>query len=188
MAMSVQNDQHNVILRCISDALRKVNDQEIKQAINLIASARLVSVYGCGREGLQIRGFAMRLFHLGRSASVVGEMVTPAVGPGDLLIVAAGPGDLSTAFALLEVARGAGAKVLCITAQPNGRVPRASDAVLTIPAQTMADDRGPDVAPLPMGSVFEGALFVLFEAMILNLKAKLQVSDEAMRTNHTNLE
>jgi len=39
-----------------------------------------------------------------------------------------------------------------------------------------------------MGSVFEGALFILFEAMVLKLKERLGVSAEAMRANHTNLE
>ena len=39
-----------------------------------------------------------------------------------------------------------------------------------------------------MGSLFEGALFVLFEVMVLKLIRRLQVSPEAMRANHTNLE
>jgi 6-phospho-3-hexuloisomerase len=39
-----------------------------------------------------------------------------------------------------------------------------------------------------MGSVYEGALFVLFEVIILKLKASLKVTDEVMRSNHTNLE
>ena len=61
--------------------------------------------------------------------------------------------------------------------------------VLVVPAQTMADDQRPDAsAVLPMGSVFEGALFVLFEVMILKLKALLGVTAEAMRANHTNME
>jgi 6-phospho-3-hexuloisomerase len=41
---------------------------------------------------------------------------------------------------------------------------------------------------LPMGSVYEGALFVLFEVMILKLKSSLNVTDQVMRSNHTNLE
>jgi 6-phospho-3-hexuloisomerase len=130
----------------------------------------------------------MRLFHLGRSVSVVGDMTAPAIGQGDVLLLSAGPGMLATALALAEVAKRAGARVLTITAQPQGAVPKASDDVLVIPGQTMADDRGPHVAALPMGSVFEGALFLLFEVMILRLKAKLGVSDAAMRANHTNLE
>jgi 6-phospho-3-hexuloisomerase len=39
-----------------------------------------------------------------------------------------------------------------------------------------------------MGSVFEGALFLLFEIMVLKLKDMLGVSPEAMRARHTNME
>jgi 6-phospho-3-hexuloisomerase len=39
-----------------------------------------------------------------------------------------------------------------------------------------------------MGSVYEGALFLLFEVMVLRMKASLGVSPEAMRARHTNME
>ena len=61
--------------------------------------------------------------------------------------------------------------------------------MLTIPAQTMADDQGAKKSSvLPMGSLYEGALFVLFEVMILKLRDKLKIDPEVMRGNHTNLE
>ncbi|PKP67201.1 MAG: 6-phospho-3-hexuloisomerase, partial [Alphaproteobacteria bacterium HGW-Alphaproteobacteria-8] len=64
-----------------------------------------------------------------------------------------------------------------------------ADFVLTLPAQTMADDQGAKkTSVLPMGSLFEGALFVLFEVMILKLIVRLGVTPEAMRARHTNLE
>jgi 6-phospho-3-hexuloisomerase len=44
------------------------------------------------------------------------------------------------------------------------------------------------VSVLPMGSLFEGAQYVLFEVMILMLRDRLGVAPEAMRGNHTNLE
>ncbi len=166
----------------------RIDDASVDRAVSSIAAARHVCVFGGGREGLQIRGFAMRLFHLGRRASVVGDMTTPALASGDLFLLTVGPGEISTAVALAEVARAAGATVLAITAQPEGRVPRLADQVLVLPAQTMADDRGADRAVLPMGSVYEGALFVLFEVMVLKLKAVLGVSAETMRANHTNME
>ena len=169
-------------------AVERIDVAAVDRAVDLIADSRHVSVFGCGREGLQIRGFAMRLFHLGRSVSVVGDMTTPAIGNGDLLVVTAGPGMLSTALALAGVAKSAGARVLTITAEPNGAVPKMSDDILVLPGQTMASDHGENVSILPMGSVFEGALFVLFEVMILKLKTKLKVTDQAMRANHTNLE
>ncbi|MCW6508010.1 6-phospho-3-hexuloisomerase [Lichenifustis flavocetrariae] len=168
--------------------LDRLDDAAVDRAVATIASARQVVVFGGGREGLQIRGFAMRLFHLGHSVSVVGDMTTPAIGAGDLFLVTCGPGEISTAVALVGVAKQAGATVLVITAQPDGRVPRMADEVLVLPAQTMADDQGPSVSLLPMGSVFEGGLFLLFEIMILKLKDALDVSAETMRSNHTNLE
>ena len=39
-----------------------------------------------------------------------------------------------------------------------------------------------------MGSLFEGALFVLFEVMVLKLIARLGITPEEMRARHTNLE
>ncbi len=177
--------------RAINDlrsAVERIDAAQVDRAVNLIADARHVSVFGCGREGLQIRGFAMRLFHLGRSVSVVGDMTTPPIGKGDLFLATVGPGMLSSALALAGVAKAAGARVLTITAEPEGAVPKMSDDVLVLPGQTWASDQGEHVSILPMGSVYEGVLFVLFEVMILKLKAKLKVSDQAMRSNHTNLE
>ena len=166
----------------------RLDDGQVDRAIETIAEANKVVVFGGGREGLQIRGFAMRLFHLGRAVSVVGDMTTPAIGPGDLFLVTVGPGEISTALALIGVAKAAGSKVLVLTAQPQGRAAQMADFVLVIPAQTMADDQGPGTSILPMGSLYEGALFLLFEVMILRLRARLQVSPETMRAKHTNLE
>ena len=121
-------------------------------------------------------------------AVLEGDMTTPPVGPGDLFIVTVGPGEISTALALLGVARDAGADIMVLTAQPQGRAAGYADFVLTIPAQTMADDQGDRVSILPMGSLYEGALFLLFEVMILKLRDRLGVTPELMRANHTNLE
>ena len=86
-------------------------------------------------------GFAMRLYHMGLAVAVEGDMTTPPVGKGDLFIVTCGPGEISTALALMGVARAAGSKILFITAQPQSRGAALADFVLHLPAQTMADDR-----------------------------------------------
>lgn len=154
-----------------------------------LAGAGRVVCYGVGREGLMMRALAMRLYHMGLDAHVVGDMSCPPVGAGDLLVVSAGPGSFSTVLGLMGVAKGAGARVACVTAQPGAAVPAGSDRVLVIPAQTMADDTGPSVASvLPMGSLFEGAQYLVFEMLILMLRDRLGVAPEAMRDRHTNLE
>ncbi len=166
-----------------------LNDAEVDAAIEMIATARRVVVFGGGRERLQIMGFAMRMFHMGLQAAVEGDMTPPAVGPDDLFIVTCGPGYISTALALMEVAKAAGAAILFITAQPKGRCAALADHIVLLPAQTMADDQGAAKSSvLPMGSLFEGALFVLFEVMVLKLKNRLNITADDMRANHTNLE
>lgn len=173
----------------LSGVFARLDDSAVDQANRMIAAARRIVVFGGGRERLQIMGFAMRLYHMGLDVTVEGDMTTPPLGPGDLLIVTCGPGYISTALALMEVARGAGATILFITAQPAGRCAALADFVLVLPAQTMADDQGDRKSSvLPMGSLFEGALFVLFEVMILKLIAALKISPEAMRARHTNME
>ena len=156
--------------------------------IDAIVAARRIAIYGAGREGLQMDGFAMRLFHLGRDVHVVGDMTAPPLGVGDLLIVSSGPGASNIGDALIAVAHEAGAKVAVVTAQPGGRTPLRADVVLAIPAQTMADDRGGELSVLPMGSLFETAQMVLFEVIVLALRERLGESAETMRARHTNLE
>ena len=156
--------------------------------IDAIVAAKRIAIYGAGREGLQMDGFAMRLAHLGRDVHVVGDMTVPPLGAGDLLIVSSGPGASNIGDALIGVAREAGAKIAVVTAQPGGRTPQRADVLFTIPAQTMADDHGGGVSVLPMGSLFETAQMVLFEIIVLALRERLGESAETMRARHTNLE
>lgn len=161
---------------------------QLAALVAALAQARRIVTCGCGREGLMMRALTMRLCHLGLDAHVVGDMSCPPVGPGDLLLAASGPGNLPTIAALIGQAKRAGAGTACITAQPTGPDPAACDAVLVIPAQTMADDQGTTPALLPMGSVFEGAMFLVFEILVLDLRERLGDSPENMRNRHTNLE
>jgi 6-phospho-3-hexuloisomerase len=153
-----------------------------------ILQAKRIACYGVGREGLMIKALCMRLMHLGLDAHVVGDMTTPPVGKGDLLIASAGPGSFSTVMALLGVARQAGARTMVVTAQPAGPAPRSADAVIELPAQTMANDQGGPASLLPMGSLYEAAQLVLFDLISIMLRERTAQSPEKMRARHTNLE
>ena len=179
---------YDAALAEISQVFHRIDNANVEDAIVMIAEARRIATYGVGREGLQLKGFAMRLFHLGLNVSVVGDMTTPPLGKGDLLFVSSGPGYFSTVAGLMGVARQAGAKTLLVTAQPKAKCAEMADLVLSLPAQTMADDRSRQLSVLPMGSLFEGAQYILFEIMVLRLRDKLGITPEAMRNNHTNLE
>jgi 6-phospho-3-hexuloisomerase len=41
---------------------------------------------------------------------------------------------------------------------------------------------------LPMGSLYEGAQYLVFEILILRLREHMGVQPDAMRARHTNLE
>ena len=175
----------------LSDLARvfaRLPDNAADPLIQAIVGARRIVLFGCGREGLQMRGFAMRLFHMGRDVAVWGDMTTPPVGPGDLLIVSAGPGALATAGVLVDIARQAGARAALITAQAAGDLAGRVDVVTVIPAQTMADDRGAAPSVLPMGSLFETAQMIFFELVILKLRPLVGETSQTMRARHTNLE
>lgn len=181
--------QYHGALQELGGVFDRLDPRAVPDLVGALAGARRIVVAGAGRERLQIMGLAMRLAHIGLDAHVAGDMGCPPVGAGDLLLVTCGPGHLPTIAALMIGAREAGARVAAITAQPAGRDMALADLVLHLPAQTMADDQGAQKSSvLPMGSLFEGALFLLFEVVVLQLMTRLGVSAEDMRARHTNLE
>jgi 6-phospho-3-hexuloisomerase len=168
--------------------IAKLDPAAFESFAQAIAGARTIALHGLGREGLQMKGLAMRLFHLGLDAHVVGEMTTPPVGNGDLLICSAGPGDFATIAALMTIGKNAGAKTAIVTAQPSSSLARSADHVLHIPAQTMADDQGAGISVLPMGSLFELSQMLVFELLVLRLREIRGETAATMRARHTNLE
>lgn len=171
----------------LAAVMAHVDESALEPVVHAIASARRTMLYGCGREGLMMRALAMRLHHLGLGVCMQGDMAAFPLGPGDLFLCAAGPGSLSTASALCRVAREAGARVLVVTAEPSGKTAALADDLLVIPAQTMARDQG-SASVLPMGSLFEGAMFIVFEVLVLRLRDELGQTPDSMRARHTNME
>lgn len=165
-------------------------DLMVAELINIATQNGRVFLYGVGREGLMLKALCMRLAHLGLSAHFVFDMTTPPISTTDLLIASAGPGGFSTVDAICSVARSHGARVLLLTALPeSGSCVKHASVVGYVAAQTMADDeKEKSRALMPMGSVYEGAMFVLFEMVVFKLGEALGQSPETVRSRHTNLE
>ncbi|MDB5525691.1 MAG: putative 6-phospho-3-hexuloisomerase [Rhizobium sp.] len=168
--------------------LDKIDETEVVELIEILATSKRICLYGGGREGLMMRALCMRLYHMGLDVHMVADMTTPPVGPGDLLLVSAGPGNISTVQALLGQARRDGAKTACFTAEPGSPVTLSSDFTFIIPAQTMARDTSGPTSFLPMGSLYEGAQFLFYEILVIMLRDRIGESPESMRARHTNLE
>ncbi|GMI99598.1 hypothetical protein like AT5G52190 [Hibiscus trionum] len=171
-------------------------DLMVAELASIASQNGSVFLYGVGREGLMLKALCMRLAHLGLAVHFVFDMTTPPITSKDLLIASAGPGGFSTVDAICSVAKSHGGRVLLLTAQPEtGSSVKYADVVAYVAAQTMADDGegggGGEKSRtlLPMGSVYEGAMFVLFEMVVYKLGEVLGESPEAIRArHHTNLE
>lgn len=113
----VELGEYQAIVESATSELRRnlfaVDGNALTVLISSICEAKKIGLYGVGREGLALKGLAMRMFHMGLNVFVVGEMTAAAVGPGDLLIVSAGPGYFSTVSALCSEAQRAGGSRFC---------------------------------------------------------------------------
>ena len=171
--------------REIGAVLAGVDENSVRALRERLRAATAIGTYGVGREGLVLRGFAMRLYHLGLPSFVIGDMTAPPLQAGGLLVCSAGPGTFSTVAALTGVARTAGAAVAFFTAQERSPRIDMADVTVRLPAQTMAG--GPASNQL-MGSIYEQALWVLGDAIIDQLLIELELDRAAIARRHTNLE
>jgi 6-phospho-3-hexuloisomerase len=171
----------------LSQVLKQVDPDAYETFCTTIGGAHRVVCFGLGREGLALRGFCMRLAHMGFDAHMAGDVTAMPVGPGDLVIVTSGPGNLVMTRSMIDLAHRAGASVIVATAQPDAPDPRSADFAMTIPAQTMADDAG-SRSVLAMGTAFELAMAIFFDLAVIRIQALRGQSLEQMRARHFNLE
>jgi 6-phospho-3-hexuloisomerase len=148
-------------------------------AVEAIAAAPRVLLWGQGRTGYALMGLTMRLFHLGRDAHWVGGATTPPLRANDLLVVNAARGDLPSATAFLRHARTLGARSAVFTAAEAGPALDAADLVWRIPAQTWD---GPSV--LPMGGQYEIALWIFGDLVVQRLMERDGIDAAKLAARH----
>ncbi len=148
-------------------------------------------IFGCatGRSGFILRGFLMRLMHLGLTVYVVGETITPRLQPGDLLIVMSGSGETAQPREIQRRANAVGARTLALTASPDSTIGREAQVTIHLPGTTkLTLAQEPTSVQCP-GSLFEQATFLFLEAVVLLLYQKRLGRDRAaLLSRHTDLE
>ena len=73
------------ILNEIKTVLDTVETNQVNEFINNILSANTIVTIGAGRVGMAIKGFTMRLGHLGLKAFHLGDTSLPSIGENDIL-------------------------------------------------------------------------------------------------------
>ena len=148
-------------------------------------------IFGCatGRSGFILRGFLMRLMHLGFTVYMVGETITPRLQPGDLLISMSGSGETAQPREIQRRANDVGARTLALTACPDSTIGREAQVTILIPGTTkLTLAHEPNSLQCP-GSLFEQATFLFLEAVVLLLYQRRLGHDQGeMLSRHTDLE
>jgi 6-phospho-3-hexuloisomerase len=180
-------DAARTIVEEIAQVAGKIDAGEVGRLVERIVAARTVVIAGEGRSGLVGRTFAMRLMQLGVAAYVAGETITPAVGAGDLFIAISGSGRTAATLTCASSAHDAGAEVVLVSARREGPLAELAADVLVIPGATKAGAPGESISRQPLSSLFDQALHVAFDAMVMLVMRRLGRSEDEMRRAHTNL-
>lgn len=178
----------NIVFKEINSVLSKVKDDDIVLLIENILKSEKVVVVGAGRVGMAAKAFAMRLMHLGINAYTLGDSNLPSIGKEDLLVVCSGSGETQTIYDLTFIAKNSGVKIVAITANVNSRIAKLADHIVEIKAPTKLKKINVIESVQPMTTLMEQSLFLFFDALVLDLMEKLNISSDQMKENHSVLE
>jgi 6-phospho-3-hexuloisomerase len=184
------NDVIEQVLSEMTACVRQVSADSMMEAGELIESAPRIFVAGAGRSGLCMKAFGMRLMHTGKTVHVVGETTTPSIAEADLLVVGSGSGRTSSLLAMAGQAQRRKAKILLFTTDAASPLAELADHRVVIPAPSyMAYDGGHTLTSVqPLGTLFEQAMFILCDSLVLGLMQRTGVSAVQMFERHANLE
>jgi len=178
--------------KTITEELAKVFERidlaQVEALMGAIGKAKRIILIGVGREGLATRAFTMRLMHMGLDAHWVWDDTTPSLGKGDLLIATSGCGEIGHIHYVVETAKKRGAKVAVVTGDPHKKTAKMADVLLFVPAAVYLGTA--DVVPSvqPMGNLFEQALLITFDMIVMTIRDRKGISSEQMEHRHRNLE
>lgn len=154
-----------------------------RELLDGIYGAERIFFAGAGRSRLVLGGFAMRLMQLGKTVYMVGDVTTPAIGPGDLLIIASGSGETASMAVIADKARRAGSRSLLITRHVDSTIAGMADVLVRVPDTRTAEGQIGAAA-------FEQAVMILGDVCAYALARTLAISDVngVMFSRHANLE
>ncbi len=186
------------IIGNIVSAEEFLDEENVDNFENIIIEAENVFVTGAGRSGLAAKAFAMRLMHLGLSAYVVGETISPAINKGDCIIAISGSGETNTIVSAAKIAKNRGSSVLAVTSYPESTLGELADYCLLVKGRTMqeVDDEnymkrqiyGNYTSLTPLGTAFELTTLVFLDAIVSELMEKMHQTESDLKARHTVLE
>ena len=186
------------ILDNIESAQEFLDEEAIDKFEDIIIESKNIFVTGAGRSGLAAKAFAMRLMHLGLSAYVVGETISPAIYEDDCIIAISGSGETNTIVSAARIAKNRGSKVLALTSYPESTLGQLADSFILVKGRTKkeVDDEnymkrqihGNYTSLTPLGTAFELTTLVFLDAIVSELMEKMHQTESDLKARHTVLE
>ncbi len=182
-------DYASVVLNELHHTLSKIDIQKANEFVELVDQAQEVFCAGAGRSGFQVKGFAMRLMHMGINSYVVGETCTPNIRENGLLVICSGSGETKSLVNHANKAKEVGAKIALITINPESTIARLADVVVEISAPSPKSAKQGDIKSIqPMGSLFEQSEGIFMDISIMMLMEKRNLDSDTMFGRHANME
>ena len=174
--MELMKSSIKAIIGNIVSAEEFLDEKSIDEFENIIMESKNVFVTGAGRSGLAAKAFAMRLMHLGVSAYVVGETISPAIYKDDCIVAISGSGETNNIVSAVNIAKNRGSKVLVVTSYPESTLGKLADSCLLVKGRTKkeVDDEnymkrqiyGNNSSLTPLGTAFELTTIVFLDAIV----------------------
>jgi 6-phospho-3-hexuloisomerase len=188
----MNHDYQDLVTQSLQElrhVLESVDEHSIAAMLRALRGVKRIFTAGKGRSGLQMQAFAMRLMHLGLQTFFVDDVTTPGIRKGDLLLIGSGSGHTPSLVGYAQKAKSLGAKIVLITADQTSPVAEQADIVLLLSAPTpKAQKRITSQTIHPMGTLFEQALGLFSDLVILLLMEEMDIDAGEMFTRHANLE
>lgn len=125
------NKVFNNVLQEVTTGLNSVSSNDIEHFANLIGSCEgNIIGLGAGRMGYSLKGFIMRLSHLGKQAYMIGDTSLPRVKENDLILVNSSSGSTQSIYLFAKQAKDCGATIYLVTASPNSQIGKIADHVI----------------------------------------------------------
>lgn len=175
-------------MRELTEVFQKMDDSNVRQLLEMIKKTERIFLLGAGREGLSTRAFAMRLMHLGKQSYWIWDDTTPSIGQGDLMICACGSANVGHENYIAQKAKDSGASLALITPANEGYLIPISDLVVNVPAAAYKAVGDFVQTTQLMGNLFEQALFILYDVIVMMLREEMGISKEEMVGRHRNVE
>ena len=177
-----------IILKEIATVLDRMRDDGTRRLVSELEKTKRVYISGVGRSGLVAKAFGQRLMHLGWEVHLADEISAPGIRRGDLLIACSGTGTTELTLYMARKARRIGARCIAMTATANTPLGKLARRTIVIPAGHEHNGDGGVPSRQPARALFEQALFIFLDSIILTLKESHGISARKLRGRHANLE